>query len=40
MKVNILLEEHVKQRKKMHKSCILKMQLAKEKTNKAMRRKK
>jgi hypothetical protein len=34
MKVNILLKEHVKQRKKRHKSRILKMQLAKEKTRK------
>jgi hypothetical protein len=34
MKVNILLKEDVKKRKKRHKSCILKMQLAKEKTRK------
>jgi len=34
MKVNILFKEHVKQKKKRYKSCILKMQLAKEKTKK------
>jgi hypothetical protein len=34
MKVNILFKKHVKQRKKRHKYCILKMQLAKVKTRK------